>query len=69
MDTSHLREVDVKRNWISIDASKYVLGRLASEVAIILQGKHKPEYSFHTDYNIKIYSLLRFVNFLLQLLT
>ena len=37
------------RNWHLVDASNLPLGRLASEVAQVLRGKHKPEYAPHLD--------------------
>jgi len=40
---------DVQRKWYVIDAEGKVLGRLASEVAKILRGKHKPIYTPHVD--------------------
>ncbi len=39
----------VKRNWWEIDADGKVLGRLASRIAIILMGKHKPDYLPYLD--------------------
>ena len=39
----------VPRNWYVVDASDKVLGRLASEIAFCLRGKHKPEYTPHSD--------------------
>lgn len=39
----------VKRQWFIIDAQNLVLGRLASEIARRLRGKHKPEYTPHVD--------------------
>jgi large subunit ribosomal protein L13 len=39
----------VKRGWYVIDAQDKVLGRLASQVATRLRGKHKPEYTPHFD--------------------
>ncbi len=39
----------VRRQWIHIDATNLVLGRLASELARRLRGKHKPEYTPHVD--------------------
>ena len=39
----------VERKWYLVDAEGKVLGRLASEIARILQGKHKPEYAPHKD--------------------
>lgn len=49
MKTPTVRMEDVKRDWHVIDARGKVLGRLASEVAKILRGKHKPIYSPHLD--------------------
>lgn len=43
------RQEDVKRHWHLIDAQGQILGRLASQVAQILIGKHKPEYTPHVD--------------------
>ncbi len=40
---------DVKRNWYLVDAEGMVLGRLASQVASILRGKNKPEFTPHVD--------------------
>lgn len=40
---------EVERKWYVIDAEGKVLGRLASEVAKILRGKHKPTYTPHVD--------------------
>lgn len=37
------------RNWYEVDANGQVLGRLASRIAIVLMGKHKPEYTPHVD--------------------
>jgi large subunit ribosomal protein L13 len=39
----------VKRDWYVVDASGKTLGRLASEIASRLRGKHKPEYTPHVD--------------------
>jgi len=39
-----------ERAWYLVDAGEYPLGRLASHVASILKGKHKPEYSPHQDH-------------------
>lgn len=49
MNTTQLREIDIDRGWFIIDARNLVLGRLASELARRLQGKHKPEFSYHID--------------------
>ena len=40
---------DIERRWFIVDADGMVLGRLASEVAKILRGKHKPIYTPHMD--------------------
>ncbi|MCF6461704.1 50S ribosomal protein L13 [Clostridium sp. Cult3] len=40
---------EIHRKWYIIDAEDKVLGRLASEVAAILRGKHKPIYTPHVD--------------------
>ena len=39
----------VERKWYVVDATGYTLGRLASEVAKVLRGKNKPEYTPHID--------------------
>ncbi|HEY1345281.1 MAG TPA: uL13 family ribosomal protein, partial [Streptosporangiaceae bacterium] len=40
---------DIQRQWHLIDASDVVLGRLASQVAMLLRGKHKPIFAPHMD--------------------
>ncbi len=40
---------DIERSWYVVDAADVPLGRLASEVAQILRGKHKPTYAPHMD--------------------
>lgn len=40
---------DVERSWYVIDATDVVLGRLATHVATLLRGKHKPTYAPHID--------------------
>jgi large subunit ribosomal protein L13 len=40
---------DVQRDWVIIDATDIVLGRLASHVAILLRGKHKATFAPHMD--------------------
>ena len=49
MGTYSTKVSDIEREWWVIDASGKTLGRLASEVASILKGKHKPIYSPHLD--------------------
>jgi large subunit ribosomal protein L13 len=43
------KKATVEKNWIVIDANQKVLGRVASEVAKIIRGKHKPSFSPHVD--------------------
>jgi large subunit ribosomal protein L13 len=40
---------EIDRNWVVIDADGLVLGRMATEVANLLRGKHKPTYAPHID--------------------
>ena len=40
---------DIQRRWLLVDAEGMVLGRLASEVAKIIRGKHKPMFTPHMD--------------------
>lgn len=47
--TGHPRIDEIDRRWLLIDASGRMLGRLASEVAVLLRGKHKPMFSPHLD--------------------
>ena len=44
-----VKEADIKRKWILVDAEGQNLGRLASKIAQVLRGKHKPTYSPHLD--------------------
>ena len=39
----------VQKEWILVDAENEILGRLATRVALILRGKHKPDYTPHVD--------------------
>jgi large subunit ribosomal protein L13 len=43
------KEGEISREWVVMDAADQVLGRLATEVARILRGKHKPDYTPHLD--------------------
>jgi large subunit ribosomal protein L13 len=47
--TYTVRKGDIKREWYIVDAQGKTLGRLASEIAKILRGKHKPIYVPHLD--------------------
>jgi len=49
MKTFSAKPAEVKRDWYVVDAEGKTLGRLASEVALRLRGKHKPEYTPHVD--------------------
>ena len=49
MKTYSAKPKDVRREWFVIDATDKVLGRLATECARHLRGKHKPEYTPHID--------------------
>ncbi len=49
MKTFSAKPENVRRDWYVVDASDKALGRLASEVAKRLRGKHKPEYTPHVD--------------------
>ena len=40
---------DIEKKWYVVDASNKVLGRLASQIAIRLRGKHRPDYTPHLD--------------------
>ena len=49
MKTFSAKPETVKRDWYVVDATGLTLGRLATEVATRLRGKHKPEYTPHVD--------------------
>src|SRR5712691_10311577 len=49
MKTYSPKPEHIEHRWYVVDASGVVLGRLASEVATILRGKHKPMYAPHMD--------------------
>jgi large subunit ribosomal protein L13 len=49
MKTYALKEKDIERTWRVIDAQGQTLGRLATRVASLLRGKHKPTFSPHLD--------------------
>jgi large subunit ribosomal protein L13 len=49
MPTVMPKEDAVERKWFVVDAEGRVLGRLASQVAVILRGKHKPIFAPHVD--------------------
>ncbi len=47
--TPWVKKEEVQRNWFVIDAKGQVLGRLASKLAYLLQGKHRPNFTPHID--------------------
>ena len=49
MKTYSARPSDVQRQWLVVDAEGRTLGRLATQVAMVLRGKHKPIYTPHID--------------------
>ena len=49
MKTFSAKAHEVRRDWFLVDGTDRVLGRLASEIALRLRGKHKPEFTPHVD--------------------
>ena len=49
MKTESAKPAEVRRKWYLIDAEGKTLGRLSTEIARRLRGKHKPEYTPHVD--------------------
>jgi len=49
MKTYTARPGDIQRQWLVVDAEGRTLGRLATQVAMVLRGKHKPIYTPHID--------------------
>jgi len=47
--TYYAKPHEVEREWVLIDATDQVLGRVAAKAAHILKGKHKPQYTAHVD--------------------
>jgi large subunit ribosomal protein L13 len=47
--TPWVKKEEIKREWYIVDAKDKILGRLASKLAYILQGKHRPDYTPHVD--------------------
>lgn len=47
--TYSAKGADIKRKWYIVDANGKTLGRLATQVAIVLRGKHKPIFTPHVD--------------------
>ena len=49
MRTYSPKPADIQREWLVIDATDVVLGRLATHTANLLRGKHKPTFAPHMD--------------------
>ena len=49
MKTIFKKAADIERKWYLIDAEGQTLGRVAGKVAVLLRGKHKPEFAPHTE--------------------
>jgi large subunit ribosomal protein L13 len=49
MKTFSAKPAEVRRDWYVVDAEGQILGRLATEIARRLRGKHKPEFTPHVD--------------------
>jgi len=49
MKTVSVKAADVKKKWYLVDASGQTVGRLATEIARVLRGKHKPTFAPHMD--------------------
>ena len=47
--TKHLRNEDVNKKWWIVDAAGQTIGRISSQVASLLRGKHKPNFTPHID--------------------
>ena len=49
MTTYMAKPGEVEQKWLLVDATDKIVGRLASEIAVILMGKHRPTYTPHVD--------------------
>jgi large subunit ribosomal protein L13 len=49
MRTYSPRPADIERSWYVVDAQDVILGRLATQIAHVLRGKHKPTFAPHVD--------------------
>ena len=47
--TTYATKATAEKGWVVVDANAQVLGRVASQIARIIRGKHKPSYSPHVD--------------------
>src|SRR3972149_6739716 len=49
MTTYMAKPGEVEQKWLLVDATDKIVGRLASEIAVLLMGKHRPTYTPHVD--------------------
>ena len=49
MNTFSIKQSEIKKDWLIVDANGKTLGRFASKIAQLLKGKHKPTYTPHMD--------------------
>jgi large subunit ribosomal protein L13 len=49
MTTYNAKPTDIRREWVLIDATDQILGRMATQIAFRLRGKHKPIFAPHLD--------------------
>lgn len=49
MKTYHQKASEIQRDWLIVDAADQVLGRLATQVATLIRGKHKPSFTPSSD--------------------
>jgi large subunit ribosomal protein L13 len=47
--TKSIRGDDVERRWLVVDAEDQILGRMATQIAMVLRGKHRPTFTPHED--------------------
>jgi len=47
--TRSVKNEEVNRNWFVVDAENQVMGRMCTQIASVLRGKHRPEYTPHVD--------------------
>ena len=49
MKTTRVKEISIEKNWLTVDAKDKILGRLATDIAYFLRGKHKASFTPHLD--------------------
>lgn len=49
MKTKMVRHIDAKHDWVVVDVQDKILGRAATEIALMLMGKDKPDFTPHVD--------------------